>query len=505
MNKNKILSLSIIVIMLIALPLLLLAVRKNQDNRSSAAAADKLEAEGGVIGGNAQNKSDQTASGGQYIAFTNPSPTLTLTSTPSQPSLPVKAFPGAEGWGAISKGGRGGAVIEVTNLNDSGTGSLRAALSATGPRIIVFKTGGTINLASKLIISNPYITIAGQTAPGGGITLRGAGISVRTNDVIIRGLRIRPGSDSSDDDTWDALEVLGSGSRNVIIDHNSISWAVDENVSTWYVVQNISFQWNIISEALFKSIHTSGPHSMGLLLGGSEGSISDNISIHHNILAHNNQRNPRVQGSKQLEVINNIIYNWGSIGMEMTTENSGPAVNIISNYAKGGVNSGNGKWPRLLSGPAQSIYVSGNIGPGRTSLNQTEWDIMNGPNSLQRSTPWSMSSNPVSVTTYPSFTDTVYQCAGAVTPVRDSIDTRIINDIKNGTGLLIDNPSQVGGWPTISNGTAPTDSDHDGMPDSWETTRGLNPSNTADRNNLAPSGYTWVEEYINSLFPSSCL
>ncbi len=491
-----------ILLLSIALPITLYQVRHNQDNRSSAAAPDQLEAESGILGGNAHSISDQTASGGKYIALVNPTPTP----TPGQLAGPVKAFPGAEGWGAASKGGRGGTVIEVTNLNDSGTGSLRTALSATGPRIIVFKTGGTINLASKLIISNPYITIAGQTAPGGGITLRGAGISVRTNDVIIRGLRIRPGSDSSDDDTWDALEVLGSGSRNVIIDHNSISWAVDENVSTWYQLENVTFSWNIVSEALFNSVHDKGPHSMGFLLGGEEG-LSSKLSVHHNLLAHNNQRNIRVQYNPQLEIINNIIYNWGQIGMQISTNASGPSMNFISNYYKAGPNSSSAKSViTLTSGNSESIYVQGNISPAKTSLTSPEWNTMNGSlATLQKSTAWPMSASPVSVTSYPGFTNEVYACSGAITPTRDSVDIRIINDAKNGTGSIIDNPSQVGGWPTLSAGSAPTDTDHDGMPDTWETSKGLNPNNTNDRNNTAPSGYTWIEEYINSLFPSSCI
>lgn len=499
-NKRKLLKSLFVVLLLISLPTVILLVQQQQDIRGKAASPDKLEVEQGTLSGAVQKLSDSLASGGSYVLFSNQINSPTPTPYEGQ----IVAFPGAQGFGASSKGGRGGVVYEVTSLNNSGSGTLRACIQASGPRTCIFRVGGTINSSSKLSINNPFITIAGQTAPGGGIAIKGAGISVRTNDVIIRGLRIRPGDGSSDENTWDAMEVLGSGARRVIIDHNSISWAIDENVSTWYTLQDVTFSWNIVSEALHDSLHDKGPHSMGFLVGGEEG-LTSRISIHHNLLAHNNQRNFRVQFNPQIEIVNNIIYNWGEIGMQLSADSNGPTANFISNYYKVGSNSSTSNdMVKLSSGPPNSIYVQGNISPHRLSLSLSEWSFMNGSStSLQRSSPWPMSSYPISYTSYPSFTNTVYQCVGAIAPVRDNVDNRIISNTQNGSGSIIDSQSEVGGWPSLSSGSAPQDSDHDGMPNSWENSRGLNPNNASDRNGVAPSGYTWLEEYINFLI--SCL
>ena len=182
----------------------------------------------------------------------------------------IPAFPGAEGFGANSVGGRGGRVIEVINLNDSGPGSLRAAIEAEGSRIVIFRTGGTIELQSGLNIHNPFITIAGQTAPGGGITLRhdpsrntGVSLGIWTHDVIVRYLGVRPGPSIEESCCVDGVSIQGG--HDIILDHVSASWAVDENVNSWYDPHDFTIQWSIISEGLYNSTHEQGPHSLSLI------------------------------------------------------------------------------------------------------------------------------------------------------------------------------------------------------------------------------------------------
>ena len=197
----------------------------------------------------------------------------------------LPAFPGAEGFGAMASGGRGGVVLQVTNLNDSGPGSLRAAILASGPRIVVFRVGGTIELLTRIDISNPDITIAGQTAPGGGITLKNhpsntrSPLKVETDNVILRYIRSRPGPSDLPSATLDALTIEG---HRVIIDHCSLSWATDEVLNTWLDSSEITIQWTIIAEGLEDSNHPDGPHSRGALLGDH----STRVSVHHCLFAH---------------------------------------------------------------------------------------------------------------------------------------------------------------------------------------------------------------------------
>ncbi len=302
------------------------------------------------------------------VGYTSCAQTAEITSTFIEPDVgqqeritltsAIPAFPGAEGFGANALGGRGGDVIEVTNLNDDGPGSLRAAINSEGPRIVVFRTGGTIELQSTLEIINPFITIAGQTAPGGGITLKNRSSSkgtlfVRTHDVVIRNLRSRPGPPAERSSNGDAIEILGPDAYNIIIDHCSFSWAIDEVVSTWYAAHNITIQWSIIAEGLNCSKHEKGCHSMGMLLG-SEG--SGNISIHHNLFAHNHQRNPFIKTSGLVDVVNNVIYNpWGT--PSVATDDFGEVqVNYIANYFKRGADTASGKIPHQCRKPEWLRY-----------------------------------------------------------------------------------------------------------------------------------------------------
>ncbi len=430
-------------------------------------------------------------------------------------SSPVPAFPGAEGFGSHSVGGRGGKVIEVNNLNDDGPGSLRAAINAFGPRIVVFRIGGTIELQSSLEISNPYLTIAGQTAPGGGITLKNSTstihspLIIRTHDVVIRYIRSRPGPPADLSSNGDALAIFG---YNVIIDHSSFSWAIDEVVSTWYDAHDITFQWNIISEGLHCSNHTKGCHSMGLLIG-SDG--SGNISIHNNLFAHNHERNPMIKSSGLVDMVNNVIYNpWGT-PLVVIDEYGMENVNSISNYFKPGVDTVPGKHlvsAKSLANKGIEIFVYGNITPHRLLDSLPQWLAVN-PGSRKWLVMKQHITPPITITSAFEAYDRVLADAGASSGLdsqgnlyrrRDAVDDRIVTDVKLGTGNIIDDPYEVGGWPELAAGAAPTDTDHDGMPDVWEGLFGLDRYDSSDGPGDADQdGYTNIEEYLNSTNPIS--
>jgi pectate lyase len=428
----------------------------------------------------------------------------------------VSAFPGAEGFGARSVGGRGGRVIEVTNLNDHGPGSLRAAIEAEGSRIVVFRVAGTIELKIPLEITQPFITIAGQTAPGGGITLKNhpsvndTALIVRTHDVIIRYIRSRPGPTLEKVSDSDAIAIVGNDAYNVIIDHCSFSWGVDEVACTWYDTHDITIQWSIIAEGLHCSTHEKGCHSMGMLIG-SDG--SGNISIHHNLFAHNRERNPFVKTNGLVDVVNNVIYNpWGTPSV-VTDEYGKVPINYVSNSFKRGIDSDPDKYlvSALSSGNSGvEIFVQGNITPDRPRDDMNEWLVVK-PDARQ----WIVTTrhDAPSITTTSAFDayDQVLAEAGATIGLdsqgnsywrRDAVDERIVNDVRNGTGKIISDPSEVGGWPGLAVGVAPKDSDHDGMPDAWEEMHDFNSHDPSDGPADADGDeYTNIEEYLNGTDP----
>lgn len=426
----------------------------------------------------------------------------------------LAAFPGAEGFGMYSVGGRGGTVIEVTNLNDSGPGSLRAAVEAVGPRIVVFRVAGYIELQSGLDISNPNITIAGQTAPPDGICLKNYGITVRADDVIIRYLRIRP-SDSAKTEL-DSISVLGG--QNIIIDHCSASWAVDETlsvVSRRGSLGGVTVQWCIISESLNCSVHHKKCHGYASLIRGCCG---NGVSYHHNLYAHHQGRNPRpgnygnniyTQDPQGLvfDFRNNVLYNWGGkhSGYNDDGRNGDKTItrmNFVGNYYLKGANS------------------TGSIAFNETTTYSRAFFKDNWMDDIRPDDPWSLvhfdfftekqiaeykQSKPIPV--MPVATDDaqvayklVLADAGAVFPVRDAVDARVVESVINKTGSIINHAEDVGGYPALSSGQASIDSDHDGMPDEWELAVGLNPANPADaRLDRDRDGYTNIEEYINWL------
>jgi pectate lyase len=452
----------------------------------------------------------------------NPSTTEALTPVPLQ----IPAFPGAEGFGSLTTGGRGGKVIEVTNLNDSGTGSLRAAINTEGPRIVIFRVAGTIELDSTLLIDHPYITIAGQTAPGAGITLRDinaqmeALILIETHDVVIRFLTLRAGPPSA----GDGMEIFASDTHdtyNVVIDHNSVSWAVNRNLATWYDVHDISIQWNIFSEGLNCTIHPKGCHSKGVLLGGyasdenKDKPGAGNISFHHNLMAHNGERNPLVSTSGVSDVVNNVAYNpfWAFSNVDFQSQLVVIPANYVGNYFKPGADTDPDKYGIGVASPeilGAQIYILGNIGPRRLGLTQPDIDVVD-PNA--RSYVVTARNPAAPVTTTPALeaynqvlagagANLGLGCDGIFYSRRDRIDTRIVNDVKNGSGRIINDPSEVGGWLTIPPATPCTDSDQDGMPDAWEALHNLNPQNPSDASlDLDRDGYTNIEEYLNGSDP----
>lgn len=417
----------------------------------------------------------------------------------------AKAFPGAEGYGANAVGGRGGSVCQVTNLNDSGTGSLRACVNASGPRYVVFKTGGTINLQTRLDISNPYITIAGQTAPGDGITLKMApnsaydkgAMNIYTHDVVIRYIRFRPGDPGSADDSHDALAAYEAGGDvyNIVLDHNSFSWAVDENVNFYYDSRDITFSNNIVSEALSNAGHPDGEHSKGLLSGG--GGTTARHSIFRNLFMSNTDRHPQISGVPNADIRNNVVYNYGNgsgAGTTLISSSKGTAsVNWVGNYYKPGPESSATRPEFAMyagdTGQSQTWYGAGN--KRWTASGDADARVASGFGWGEQSTEISMA--PVTTLTAAQALATVVDEAGA-SRVRDAVDTRLINQLQNGTGAIIDSPSEVGGWPTLAAGSPWPDSDNDGMSDAAEAAHGGSPNGDADGD-----GYENIEEWFAEL------
>lgn len=425
------------------------------------------------------------------------------------------AFPGAEGYGRFARGGRGGRVIEVTNLDDSGPGSLRAAVEAEGPRTVVFRVGGTIRLKERLTIRNPYITVAGQTAPGDGIALRDAAFGMGgTQDAIVRYVRLRVGDESGE--TWDGM---GFGSSDhCIIDHCSIAWSIDEGVSG-RGAKNVTFQRNIIAEPLNMSIHR---RYVGTGKGhGYAGSISGDIgSFHHNLLVHSAGRNWSLaggltQGGKfagYLDIRNNVVYNWA----HRTNDGGVRKLNLVNNYYIPGPATRVfhllvAEMELRLPDDVQQYYVSGNVMEGRPQYNPDNWQN-GGVIVAAADLPVMKLDQPfcesfVTPRTAREAYDSVIADVGASIPHYDPIDRRAIENTKNRTttfkgsktGLpgIPDSQNDVGGYPEMRNGEAPADADRDGMADWWEKQRGLNPADPEDRNRIGAGGYTNLELYLN--------
>ncbi|HFD12920.1 MAG TPA: hypothetical protein ENJ32_10700, partial [Crenotrichaceae bacterium] len=459
----------------------------------------------------------------------------------------LKAFACAQGFGAIATGGRGGDVYHVTKLSDDGSsGTLRHALSsAKGPRTVVFDIGGNIKLNARLKIRTNNITLAGQTAPGDGITLSGYPLDVdNRSDIIIRYLRFRSGDFNARDPRGgnngkgnqdlggaggDALGV--SDSKRIMLDHISASWAMDENVSILRS-KDVTIQNSIISEGLYDSFHPKGPHSRGLILftGLTKYEVDNGLggyTVYQNLIAHNNMRNPVVGGQMYLDkgqaekdrrfmllhFENNVVYNWG----ERSGHTGRPQtkMNYVNNYLIAG--------PSTKTGPSSQ---SRNLLTAMREENGDEGDffIYFDGNYMDTDKDGQHNGHPVGNKAFPGFEVGEFITKPLPHPVvssagtaedgyqqilehagssihRDDIDWRVIDSVINRTGRIIDSQDEVGGLNQLSKGTRLTDTDRDGMPDEWELANGLNPNNAQDRNQIDQStpGYTNLEVYLDSI------
>ncbi|WP_166241578.1 pectate lyase family protein [Paenibacillus turpanensis] len=373
---------------------------------------------------------------------------------------PVRVFPGAEGFGVDSPAGRGGTVIKVTNLNADGPGSLKAALAAKGPRIIVFEVGGVIDLNRQTLeISEPFVTIAGQTAPSPGITLIRGGMRISTHDVLMKHIRFRMGDAGAAKGSGYEPDVstYGANAYNIVIDHCSFAWGVDETLSasgprfngTSGTSRKLTFSNNIIAEGLHDSVHKKGPHSMGTLIHDY---VTD-AAIVGNLFAHNYERNPWFKGFASGVVVNNVIHNpgkWairlGYVPGEWTSSSitpQGPKVSVVGNYMKHGANTVSGLGLVGTNSNSGEAYMDDN-----TALNRSGQAVpltFGGVKTLSSKPSWPSAGLTVrrssEVLTY------VTQHAGARPKDRDSVDKRIVSETLNGTGKLLNSQNEVGGYP----------------------------------------------------------
>ncbi|MGN0051484.1 MAG: pectate lyase [Prevotella sp.] len=458
------------------------------------------------------------------------------------------AFPGAEGFGRYVTGGRGGNVYHVTSLADDGTeGTLRWALGKSGAKTIVFDVSGTIHLQSSLNISMGNVTIAGQTAPGDGICVADYPVAIKANNVIVRYMRFRLGNKNvllNGADGWDAFG--GMDQENIIVDHCSVSWSIDECLSV-LGNKNTTVQWCLVAQSLVNSGHSKGAHGYGGNWGGS------GASFHHNLIAHHGSRTPRLgprpttQLDERMDMRNNVIYNFGGNGCY---GGEGMTVNIVNNYYKPGPGSPTDKKGYRIAGigirtneyvekypayaPALHLwgkyFVTGNYNTKYSSVNNDNWTygIINQidasgcdgtftaetKDSIKLAEPMDF----VATTTHSADDayDRVLDYAGA-SLCRDSFDELMVSDARNGaasyTGKGLskgfvnsqddnrpaDAADDWSAWPTLNSTAAPVDTDGDGMPDEWEKSNGLDPSDPSDGKTIGTDGYSNLENYLNSL------
>lgn len=444
-----------------------------------------------------------------------------VTSLPAQETVP--AFPEAEGFGAGAVGGRGGDVYIVTNLEDHGSGSLRYGIvTADGPRTIVFEVSGTIELQSSLEVDKSNITIAGQTAPGEGITLSGYVLRLEADHLIVRYLRARMGDQHHNE--MDAVQV--SRGSHIILDHLTASWGIDEVLSFQSDdIDSITVQWCMVTESLNDSYHHKGGHGAAQIIGALH------QTVHHNLYAHHNHRSPKVSGRRHCEVDfrNNVIYNWGK---NNCYDGSTSYLNWTKNYYKAGpgtdegvrhrifrlsdedITKNNDRW-RDSETYETSLYAEENYVHGYPSVTEDNWAggvaLYDGANEADHRahTPFEFPgiTEQSAVGAYPL----VLADVGA-SLARDPIDQRIVDEVarggtkytgpKTGKPGIIDSQRDVGGLPALYSLPAPIDTDRDGMPDFWEEQFGLDAHDSAN-NSGDPDGdvYTNIEEYINNTDP----
>lgn len=460
------------------------------------------------------------------------------------------AFPGAEGYGRYTTGGRGGAVYYVTSLADDGSvGTLRWALNQSGKRTIMFKVSGTIFLTKALSVSKGDVTIAGQTAPGDGICVADYPFTIQANNVIVRYMRFRLGSRQVSEHEGDGLGAMDH--ENIIIDHCSVSWSIDECLSV-LGNKNTTVQWCIASHSLVDAGHSKGAHGYGGNWGGNH------ASFHHNLMIHHVSRMPRLgprqstQTEEHMDMRNNVFYNWAGNGCY---GGEGMDVNIVNNYYKPGPGtpsnkavayriaavgirttaycqnndgSWNGWYPMWHKWG--HLYVNGNVNPSYSSVTNDNWTygIYNQIDASGNDGTYTAKTKDTIRLSEPldfiyTTTHTAEMAYSKVLDYvgcslkRDSYDEELVSDARNGKashqgdGLSAGfintqddlKPSNADAtwspWPTLNSSTAPSDTDGDGIPDAWESTHGLDSSNAADGAEVCSDGYTNLEHYLNSL------
>ena len=441
-----------------------------------------------------------------------------LFSTINSPAQ-TPAFPGAEGAGMFTTGGRGGKVLFVTSLEDNDSvGTLRWAIRKKGPRTILFNVSGVIQLKSPLFINNGDVTIAGQSAPGDGICISNHETIISADNVIVRYLRFRLG-----DGAKEAIDAFsGKGQKNIIIDHCSMSWSVDE-CSSFYDNENFTMQWCLIAESLRNSAHVKGEHGYGGIWGGK------NVTFHHNLLVSHDSRNPRFCGSRysnqpELEKVdfrNNVIYNWGANNAYAA---EGGSYNLVNNYYKPGPASKTNKYfinPYADDGKNHQpagifgrFYLKGNVMEGNPAITKNNVSgVKMGSNFVELAPNVSLNElisntefsipKPKTQSASKAY-QSVLKNAGC-SSVRDVLDMRYVNETRTGTFTykgskgstngLIDSQNDVGGWPEYISLPAPKDTNRDGIPDGWLEKKypGKNATDV-DKN-----GYTYLEVYLNEL------
>ena len=455
---------------------------------------------------------------------------------PTPPAGKVLAFPGADGGGRYTTGGRGTSIYAVTSLEDDPldvkVGTLRYAIQAKGRRIIVFKVAGRVDLVSDLRVESGNVTILGQSAPGDGICVSGCPVVVKADNVIIRFMRFRMGDLHKKE--GDAL-TIEKGHKNIMIDHCSCSWSTDECVSM-YGVKEATVQYCIISESLNNSVHTKGAHGYGGIWGG------ESTTFHHNLLAHHSSRVPRFDHDYVTEsnigptdFINNVVYNWKSNsaygGESRGTTGNQRQYNFIANYYKPGPATNSGVRTRLLNPTTKcsncgssvtpgKFYLLGNIMTSSATVSSDNWAGVYPDESSKKDLCYSnsrftfdycMKDEQTAKQAY----EKVLAKAGCSLR-RDVIDARIVNEVRDSTYTyegsnrdvekskwslkgLIDTPDDVGGWPEYK-GTQAQDTDNDGIPDTWETAHGLNPEDPSDAKTTTLSApYINLEVYLNDI------
>jgi len=406
----------------------------------------------------------------------------------------------------MAAGGRGGRVLRVTNLDDAGPGSLRAAVEADGPRTVVFDIGGTIRLASPLTIRRGRITVAGQTAPGGGITLRDHALVVAADDVVIRHIRSRLGDESRIES--DAVSI--ERGRRIILDHVSASWSVDETLSVGSRydppergVYDVTVQWSVIAESLNASGHAKGDHGYGSLVRGGHGA---RMTFHHNLWAAHRARMPRPGNynapsidpeGPRFEFRENVFHDWGGSHAGYNADTASlSAYAFIGNAYIPGPDS-EGRWAFEESNPLARAWFEGNAMDGTVPADP--WSLVKDSDRpdyrLAARPDWAQPAT----RTAAGVEAAVLAGAGAG-PVRDAVDERIVAGVRARSLRIIDSQAQVGGWPELAPGTPWIDGDGDGMPDDWERAHGSNPADAADGAlDRDGDGYTNLEDWLNSL------